>query len=90
MRPILTSMILPGGAVRIMTGRPVDPSFQKEAKEFRGGPQDIWAGTAVDTVVSLTSRGWDWLFTGNNTLQVAAAPWEAGGVQISTFRSLAD
>lgn len=76
-------MIDPGGAVKVNRAAFAAVVFQNEAKEFKGGPQVTWAGTEVDTVVSLTSRGWDVLARGNNTLHVAAAPCEAGGVQIS-------
>ncbi len=39
----------------------------------------------VETVVSDTSRGWDVFERGYSTLHVAAAPCEAGGVQISIW-----
>jgi hypothetical protein len=50
------SMILPEGATSVNKFAPV-PACQKEGRELAGGVLTTCAGTAVDTEVSVISRG---------------------------------
>jgi len=83
-----TSMIDPGGAVNVTSVDPAFPFCQKPDKDNGAGLDCTCAGVDTDTDVSVISREGLLLLDGHKIEQVTAAPWDAGGVQISILLSL--
>lgn len=75
----------PEGAVRVNSVALLAlPFVQNEASERSGGRAEICAGTAADTEVSEISRLEEFTLPVQFTEQLAAAPCDAGGVQMET------
>lgn len=79
-----TSMIDPVGAVSVNIVFDADSPIQNDALEPGGGLVLICAGIAVEMVVSETSTSGAKAPEFHSRDTVAAAPWDAGGVQTST------
>jgi hypothetical protein len=73
-------MIDPVGATRVRR-LPVPAVCQNAATDCGGGAHVTWAGRETDTVVSENSLEGEFALPFQFTLQVADAPWLAGGVQ---------
>jgi len=84
MNEIRTSIIVPGGAIKLKTVVLLEAACQKPAREFRGGTDRTCAASVTETVVSLNSTSGEFVVPLQLMEQVAESPCAAGGVHIST------
>jgi len=83
-------MIEPAGATSENRVEALFRAAQNPAMELIGGVETTCAGTVTEFVVSETSRGCDWVPIGHKIEHVDVLPCDAGGAQISTFRTRSD